>query len=110
MNAAGLSRLNAVIMEINTSLITVGTDGTAKKNKPAYEQQSSSEKQAVPARPNLIKAPQNAEDLEQAGEYQRFIREASDNHSQKAISTYTSLEKQTQREHVQTLFGVDTYA
>lgn len=106
-----MSRLNAAVMEINTSLITVGTDGTAKKSKPAYEQhQSSSEKQAVPFRPNIIKSPQNVEDLEQASEYQRFIREASDNHSQKAISTYTSLEKQTQREHVQTLFGVDTYA
>ena len=98
-------------MEINTSLVTVGTDGTVKKSKPAYEQQpNSSDKQAVPFRPNVIKAPQNAEDLEQASEYQRFIKETSDNHSQKAISTYTSLDKQSQREHVQTLFGVDTYA
>ncbi len=98
-------------MQVNTSLITVGADGSTRKIKPVNDQQQrGAEKQPAPLRPDLVRAPQNAEDLQQASEYQQFIREASDSRNQQAISTYSSLEKQHQREHIQTLFGVDTYA
>ncbi|BFT29823.1 hypothetical protein D210916BOD24_09990 [Alteromonas sp. D210916BOD_24] len=42
--------------------------------------------------------------------YQQFIREDSNAHSQFAIASYTSFEKQQQRESVQAMFGVDIYA
>lgn len=42
--------------------------------------------------------------------YQKFIREDSHSASQYAIASYTSFEKQQQRESVQSLFGVDVYA
>ncbi|GGW94825.1 hypothetical protein [Alteromonas halophila] len=97
-------------MEINTSLVTVGNDGNPKKVRPVSEQQQkNAERQAAPVQQELVKAPKSAADFQQASEYQRFVRDVSDNKSQQAISTYTSLARQSQREHVQTLFGVDTY-
>lgn len=98
-------------MQINTSLVTLGADGSPRKIKPVDDQQQrGAEKQPAPLRPDLVRAPQNAEDLQQASDYQQFVKDASDNRNQQAISTYASLEKQHQREHIQTLFGVDTYA
>lgn len=42
--------------------------------------------------------------------YQKFIREDSHSASKYAIASYTSFEKQQQRESVQSMFGVDVYA
>lgn len=42
--------------------------------------------------------------------YQRFAREDKSSISQNAIASYTSFDKQQERESVQQMFGVDIYA
>lgn len=52
----------------------------------------------------------DAQGADNAKAYQAFIREDSNAHSQHAIASYNSFEKQQQRESIQSMFGVDIYA
>ena len=52
----------------------------------------------------------DAQGTDNAQAYQRFVREDSAGYSQQAIASYTSFEKQQERESVQSMFGVDIYA
>lgn len=57
----------------------------------------------------IVIAP-NKEGTDNAKAYQDFIREDSNSYSKNAIASYTSFEKQSQRESVESMFGVDVYA
>ena len=78
----------------------------AKVNKDAQQQSNNEGKQQ---NNHIVVAP-DAQGTDNAQAYQRFVREDSAGYSQQAIASYTSFEKQQERESVQSMFGVDIYA
>lgn len=77
-----------------------------KVNKDPQQQQKGQEQSSVKA---MVVAP-DEQGTDNAKAYQQFIREDNNAYSQQAIASYTSFEKQQQRESVQSMFGVDIYA
>ncbi|WP_334020481.1 hypothetical protein [Alteromonas sp. S015] len=79
----------------------------AKTNKgPEQQQNKGQSESSVRA---IVVAP-DKQGTDNAQAYQQFIREDGNTYSQNAIASYTSFEKQQQRESIQSMFGVDIYA
>jgi len=78
----------------------------AKVNSDAQHQGNGNGKQQNSP---VVVAP-DEQGTDNAKAYQKFIREENNSSSQHAIASYTSFEKQQQRESVQQMFGVDIYA
>lgn len=98
-------------MQINNNLTVIGAEqapAKAKRTQPVRSDAPAPE-QKTPAS-GIVKAPLDDEQIAQADRYQRFSREQGSNRAQVALSVYNSLEKQSQREQIQSMFGVDTYA
>ena len=78
----------------------------AKIGKDPEQQNKGQSESSVKA---IVVAP-DEQGTDNAKAYQQFIREDGNNYSQNAIASYTSFEKQQQRESIQSMFGVDIYA
>ncbi|AFS37917.1 hypothetical protein ACE41O_03700 [Alteromonas macleodii] len=78
----------------------------AKINKDPEQQSKGQSESSARA---IVVAP-DEQGTDNAKAYQQFIREDGNTYSQNAIASYTSFEKQQQRESIQSMFGVDIYA
>ncbi|TAP37292.1 hypothetical protein EYR97_07110 [Alteromonas sp. KUL42] len=97
-------------MNINTQFTIPASDASGKQvakiNKDPQQQSKGQEESSVKA---IVVAP-DEQGTDNAKAYQQFIREDGNAYSQQAIASYTSFEKQQQRESIHAMFGVDIYA
>ena len=92
----------------NFSIPSTGSEqGRVNKvNKDPQQQEKGQDPSSIRA---MVVAP-DEQGADNAKAYQQFIREDGNAYSQQAIASYTSFEKQQQRESIQSMFGVDIYA
>ncbi|OJF68593.1 hypothetical protein BK026_07210 [Alteromonas sp. V450] len=97
-------------MIINNSFAIASSEPSqgriAKINKDPEQQNKGQSESSAEA---IVVAP-DEKGTDNAKAYQQFIREEGNVYSKNAIASYTSFEKQQQRESIQSMFGVDIYA
>jgi hypothetical protein len=97
-------------MNINTSFSISSSDGSqGRVAKVSKDPQQSGKGQEESSARAIVVAP-DEQGTDNAKAYQQFVREEGNVYSQQAIASYTSFEKQQQRESIQSMFGVDIYA
>ena len=97
-------------MNINTSFSIPSSDGSqGRVAKVTKDPQQTSKGQEESSKRAIVVAP-DGQGTDNAKAYQQFVRDEGNAYSQQAIASYTSCEKQQQRESIQLMFGVDIYA
>lgn len=97
-------------MEIrSTGLVSLSdpTSGKSTRVEKAGERPSSDNSSL--SREGVVIAP-DEQSANNAQAYQRFVKEEYSSFSQNAIASYQHFEKQSERENLQAMFGVDIYA
>ncbi len=100
-------------MEISNSPIILPADQAPKR--PASESATQKPAQAVsiPAQVlkpgDAVRAPQSAEDFDQARRFTRDVGSENDKGSA-AVQAYSSLAREAKKDEIHQLFGVDVYA
>ncbi|MEW9799133.1 hypothetical protein [Alteromonas sp. CYL-A6] len=98
-------------MQINNVLTPIASESATRKphRVQAIRPDAPAQDGKPGGAPSLVVSP-TEDDVRRASQYQTFSREQGNPRSQSALATYQSLEKQSQREQIQSMFGVDTYA
>lgn len=97
-------------MEIRSTGLVSLSDPTSGKNarvEKVGDRQSTDN--GKPSKVGVVISP-DEQSTDNAKAYQRFIKEEHSSFSQHAIASYQQFEKQSERENLQAMFGVDIYA
>lgn len=97
-------------IQSNFSILPADSSQHQKRVNPAKD--AVQKEQGTPPRPaGIVVSPASEDALKSARQFQKEADfDGVTSRSKVAISSYTSFERQSQRESVQQLFGVDIYA